>query len=429
MSASTPSFREAFGVWARIGCLGFGGPAGQIALLHREVVERRGWLDEERFRHALGFCMLLPGPEAQQLATYVGWLMHGVRGGLAAGLMFVLPGFAVIVALSWLYAAFGTLPDVAAVFLGVKAAVVAIVLQALLRLGRKGLTDRLSLALAGAAFFSLAVLNLPFPMVVLAAGVIGAVAARGNGGPVAGSREPGLARRTLLTAVVWTAAWLVPVAAVVAGFGADSVVARMGVFFAQAAAVTFGGAYAVLAYVAQAVEQAGWLAHGQMLDGLGLAETTPGPLILVLVFVGFVGAWQAAPPGLEAVWALAAAGITAWAIFAPSFLWIFAGAPHMERLRSAARLTGALGGVSAAVVGVVASLALWFALRLLFAETAQARLGPIPVDWPELASFQPVTAALVALACALALPARLGVPPLLAVMALAGWTAGRLGLA
>jgi len=423
----TPSLRQALPVWLKIGLLGFGGPAGQIALLHREVVDRRGWIDEGRFQHALSFCMLLPGPEAQQLATYLGWLMHGVRGGLAAGLLFVLPGFLLIVGLSAVYVTLGQAPAFQAAMLGVKAAVVAIVLQAVVRVAKKSLKSRALALVAALAFVAMALFEAPFPLVVLTAGVVGALVARGNAPTAEPRARPdwGATRKAVL---LWGAAWLVPVAAVALAFGPESPVGRMGLFFSWTSLVTFGGAYAVLAYVAQAaVERFGWLTAGQMLDGLGLAETTPGPLILVLVFTAFVGAWQAAPEGWTWTWALAASAVTGWAIFAPSFLWIFAGAPHVERLRNAARLTGALRWVSAAVVGVIASLGWWFALRLLFAE--QGAWGLFGWSVPDPASFRPAAAALVALALVGTFGLRLGVVWTILLCGAAGWALGAAGLA
>jgi chromate transporter len=421
----TPSFAEALRVWLKVGCLGFGGPAGQIALLHREVVDRRGWVDDARFQHALSFCMLLPGPEAQQLATYLGWLLHGVKGGLAAGLLFVLPGLALLIGLSALYVSFGAAPEARVLLLGLKAAVVALVLEALLRIARKSLKSRVAVVAAAVAFLAL-LAGAPFPAVVLAAVVIGAFLPAKVPDAVGGSEGEQRPRRTLRTAVVWTLVWLTPVAGALILLGPDSPIARMGVFFSQAAVVTFGGAYAVLAYVAQAaVEGFGWLRPGQMLDGLGLAETTPGPLILVLVFVGFVGAYQTAPAEWAWAAALGAALLTAWATFAPSFLWIFVGAPYVERLRRARRLAGALRLVSAAVTGVIAHLALWFALHLLFTRTRELSLG---IQAPELASVSWPAVLLVAVACAAAFLMRLGVISVIALtiaaafaLRLAGW--------
>jgi chromate transporter len=400
---TSPSFREALGVWLKIGFLGFGGPAGQIALLHKEVVERRGWIDDDRFQHALSFCMLLPGPEAQQLATYLGWLLHGVRGGVTAGLLFVLPGLALLIGLSALYVVAGAQPQAQAVLLGLKAAVVALVLEALLRIGRRSLKSRAAVATAILALAAMLFFQAPFPLVVLAAGVAGALIGRGAPAPANAPPEaPVRFARTVRSVLVWGAIWLAPVALVFVLLGPESPVARMGVFFSQAALVTFGGAYAVLAYVAQAaVEGFGWLTPGQMLDGLGLAETTPGPLILVLVFVGFVGAFQTAPEGWAWASAFGAALLTAWATFAPSFLWIFAGAPYVERLRHARRLAGALALVGAAVTGVIAHLALWFALHLMFARTEVLAAGPLRIEAPVLASLVWPAALLVSLGCVL----------------------------
>lgn len=411
----TPSFAEALLVWLKVGVLGFGGPAGQIALLHREVVERRGWFDEARFQHALSFCLLLPGPEAQQLATYLGWLMHGVRGGLAAGLLFILPGFAVIVALSAAYVLFGQVPDVQAVMLGAKAAVVAVLLQALLRVAGRTLKGSAEAAAAAAAFVAMTVFAAPFPLVVLAAGLLGFALARGAAEAEAPAAAPVDWGASLRSVLAWSAIWLLPLVLVGLLFGADSSPARMGGFFSRLAIFSFGGAYAALAYAKDAaVEVYGWLTSTQMLDGLGLAETTPGPLILVLVYVGFVGGWTTAPAGLEWLWALTGAGVAAWAIFAPSFLWIFAGAPHVERLRSSPRLGGALRFVGAAVVGVIASLAVWFVGRLLIGEDG---------------ALQPAAAALTGLGLAATFGLRWGVLRTLALCAAAGWALGRLGLA
>lgn len=419
-----PSEAEALRVWARIGCLSFGGPAAQIALMHREVVDRRRWVGEARFLHALNFCMLLPGPEAMQLATYLGWLMHGVRGGVAAGLLFVLPGAAVMLLLSAIYTVLGDVPFVAALFFGLKCAVLVLVIEALLRIARRALHGALPWVVAVAAFLALFMLDLPFPVVVLAAGLVGWVlpdrfrpVAHRGGAPDAPSaldalfaREPeriasltGQARRAGLAAVVL---WLWPVALLLPTGG---VLADIGWFFSKMAVVTFGGAYAVLAYVAQeAVEYYRWLSAPEMLAGLGLAETTPGPLILVLQFVGFLAGWRA-----EGWWgALAGAGLTLWVTFLPCFAWIFLGAPYVERLHAHRKLAGALAGVTAAVVGVIANLALWFGLRVLFAE--------LDGSWPVLGSLQWDAVALSALAALCLFRLRLGVPGTLAASALAG---------
>ena len=423
-----PSFTEAFKVWLRIGCLSFGGPAGQIALMHREVVDQRRWVSDERFLHALNFCTLLPGPEAQQLATYLGWLMHGVKGGVAAGLLFVLPGALVMLGLSAIYVAFGEVPFVSALFFGLKAAVLVLVVEALLRVANRALQGVLPWAVAGLAFAALFLLQLPFPVVVLAAAAAGyalptAFVSTGHGrakeGPPALldallARDPGRiarltagARRAGLVALVL---WLWPVVLLM---DAGGVFGDIAWFFSKMAVVTFGGAYAVLAYVTQeAVEHYHWVTPGQMLTGLGLAETTPGPLILVLQFVGFLAAW---PLGWGA--AVAGAALTVWVTFMPCFAWIFLGAPYVEKLHNAPRLKGALAGVTAAVVGVIGNLALWFGLRVLFTDMAP---GPLGLNWPAPASLD-IAALLLTLLAALCLfRLKLGVVKTLAVAALAG---------
>ncbi|MDZ7603161.1 MAG: chromate efflux transporter [Hoeflea sp.] len=408
----SPSWAELFSVFGRIGLLSFGGPAGQIALMHRELVEERAWLDEPRFLHALNFCMLLPGPEAMQLATYSGWLLRGVKGGLLAGLLFILPGFAVILALSAIFFRFGEVPVVAGVLFGLKAAVLAIVLEALLRVSRRALKSRLAWGLALAAFVAIAFLKLPFPLIVLGAGAIGILAsAPWTAKPARATTEaeasaavalPGLTGATLRTILVWGAIWLAPLALLLILPGVPAVLSAMALFFSKAAIVTFGGAYAVLAYVGQqAVEVHGWLMPGDMLAGLGLAESTPGPLILVLVFVGFLGGAREA--GLDPL----AGGVLGGSValfftFAPCFLWIFAGAPHIERLRSVEWLSAGLSAITAAVVGVIANLAVWFALHVLFAEVGQAAFGPFSLPVPALATLD-LAALAIAIAAGVAL--------------------------
>lgn len=370
-------FSEAVRVWARVAALSFGGPAGQIAVMHRIVVEEKRWVSEERFLHALNFCMLLPGPEAQQLATYLGWLLHGTRGALVAGGLFILPGFLALLGLSLIYALYHQSAWLGAVFYGLKPAVLAVVVEALLRLGKRALGVRSRLALSVAAFLALAIFDVPFPLLVLGAALLGLLAHRlrlpgWDSEPLAESLEPRPARRfsrTLATALLWLGLWWLPVAAVVLSLGREHVLSDLGLFFSQAAVVTFGGAYAVLAYVAQrAVEDFGWLAPGEMVDGLGLAETTPGPLIMVLQFVGFLAAYRAPAPFSPLVAGVLGATLTTWVTFAPSFLWILVGAPYVERLRRARALSAALSAVTAAVVGVIAHLGLWFALHTLFTE-------------------------------------------------------------
>ncbi len=392
MSDANPSLREATGLWFKVGCLGFGGPAGQIALMHRLVVDERKWVGEAQFLHALNFCMLLPGPEAQQLATYLGWLLHGVRGGLVAGILFVLPGFCVILALSATYATFGHLSWVAGVFFGLKCAVIALVTEALWRVARRALKGPTHVIVAVLAFLALFAFRIPFPIVILAAAIVGLAFVRRSGS----SSNSGLAAeekvleqsadapRPVRTIVSGAALWLGPIAVLAALLGSGHVFPQMGWFFAKMAVVTFGGAYAVLAYVAQeAVQNYGWLTTGNMIDGLALAETTPGPLILVLSFVGFYAAYQQ-PGALPALFAgtLGAVFVT-WVTFVPSFIWIFLGAPYVERLRRNRYLSAMLATVTAAVVGVIANLALWFALHVLFREVTQVTAGSATFAWPD----------------------------------------------
>lgn len=369
----TPSLRDLTLTSLKIGCLGFGGPAGQIGLMHRVFVEEKRWIDEPRYLHALSFCTLLPGPEAQQLATYVGWLLRGTIGGLIAGALFVLPGAAIVLALSWLYAAHGDLPPVAAAFGGVKAAVLALVVEALIRVGRRALKGRVEVVVAAVAFIALVVFGLPFPLVVLVAGLIGAARGGATVTPVAEPMDSTRGRRrTLGAATVWLVLWLAPLAASGTILGQDHWLTGVGTVFATLAATSFGGAYALLAWLQQqAVDAQGWLTTAQMVDGLGLAETTPGPLVLVGQFVGFMAGWNAT--GGKVGWAVAGAGMALWQTFAPSFLFIFAGAPWSETLRRDARALGALQAVMAAVLGVIASLAVWFAGHVLFAAGAAHR--------------------------------------------------------
>ena len=407
--AAAPTFREAARFWIWLGFVNFGGPAGQISLMHQELVEHRRWIDEGRFLHALSFCMLLPGPEAMQLATYVGWLFHRIRGGLVAGIAFVFPSFFVLLALSWAYVAHGQLDWVAGAFAGIAAAVVAIVANAMLRLGRTAIANGVMLGVALASFVSIFVLDVPFPFVVGAALAIGYVggAIRPELFEVGVGREleeraaapaevtpdgpaPTLGR-TIVVLAVGLLLWLGPIAAVAAWRNDAGTLAEMGWFFSKAALVTFGGAYAVLAYVDQAATGTfGWLRPGQMTVGLGLAESTPGPLIMVLEFVGFVGAYQS-PGGLPPVVAgVLGAAVAVWATFAPCFLWIFLGAPYVERIRGRRRLAAALQTVTAAVVGVIANLAVTFGVVTLFRSVRSIEvLGgemPVPV-WSSLDPF------------------------------------------
>ena len=379
-----PTFREAFGVWTRIGVLSFGGPAAQIALMHREIVDRKGWLSEAQYLNALSFCMLLPGPEAMQLATYAGWRLHGIAGGLAAGLMFVLPGALVILALASIYAAFGSVPLIAALFLGVKATVVVIVIEALLKVAKRALKGRVHWLLAGAAFVAIFAFAIPFPLIIAAAalaGILFLTETDGETTPPPLTTTPG---ETLRTILIWLLIWWVPLLLL---FLAPAPLAEIGLFFSKLAVVTFGGAYAVLAYMAQdVVEGYGWLTTGQMMDGLGLAETTPGPLILVTEFVGFFAGYQAGGWAL----ALAAAIVTLWATFVPCFLWIFAGAPYIEWIATRPRLKAALAGITAAVVGVILNLSVWFALHVFFGAVHRSDLGPLKIWYPDPATLDPI---------------------------------------
>jgi chromate transporter len=383
-------FAEASRLWLKIGCLGFGGPAGQIALMHRLVVDERKWVGEAQFLHALNFCMLLPGPEAQQLATYLGWLLHGVRGGLVAGILFVLPGFCVILALSAAYAAFGQLPWLAGVFFGLKCAVIALVAEALWRVARRALKQPVHILAAALAFLALFVFRIPFPVVILAAAAAGLVVAWRSDGIAAKAPDAQLlapssdAPRPFRILLIGAGLWLGPIALLAVWLGSAHVFAQMGWFFAKMAVVTFGGAYAVLAYVAQqAVQSYGWLTTGTMIDGLALAETTPGPLILVLSFVGFYAAYQ--QPGALAPMLAGSLGavFVTWVTFVPSFIWIFLGAPYVERLRQNRYLSTALAMVTAAVVGVIANLALWFALHVLFRQVTDVTFGIATITWPD----------------------------------------------
>jgi chromate transporter len=379
-SVRVPTFAEAFRFWLRLGFISFGGPAGQIAIMHQELVERRRWVDEERFQHALNYCMLLPGPEAQQLATYLGWLFHGWRGGVVAGTLFFLPAAVLLWCLSWLYVTQGQIAWVAGIFYGIKPAVVAIVAAAMIRLGRKSLTNSLRWTLAGAAFALLEFTHTPFPVVVFGAGLIGWFGAAKDEvrSPKRESSEP-ISRFNLLnSALVWLAVWWLPLLALGMALGWKHTAFREALFFSRAALVTFGGAYAVLPYVqTQAVGHFGWLTPTQFLDGLALGETTPGPLVIVLQWVGFLGGWHR--PGVLSPLASATLGAmaTTWATFAPSFLWIFTGAPLIERLRHRNDLTAALGAVTAAVVGVIATLAVQLGRHV--ARPAGAGLDTIAV--------------------------------------------------
>lgn len=386
----------------------FGGPAAQIALMHRVIVDEQKWMNEREYLNALAFCMLLPGPEAMQLATYSGWRLHGMRGGLAAGLLFVLPGAVVILALAAFYLLYGDVPRLQALFLGIKAAVLVIVLEALLRVAKRSLTQRRHWLIAGLSFFSLFCLSLPFPLVILVAGIYGFWFASLEHSPNLDAKVDVSPLRSLATILIWLVIWWAPIL-VVAYFAESGVLAEIGIFFSKLATVTFGGAYAVLAYMAQdAVEAKQWLSATEMMDGLGLAETTPGPLILVTEFVGFLAGARASD-GLDLGAGLAAAGMTVWATFAPCFLWVFTGAPYIEWIASKSRLSAALAAISAAVVGVILNLSIWFALHVLFADVQRHGLGPVAVWWPDLGTLDVWALALAGIAAVLLLVMKRGV--------------------
>ena len=439
------SLGEATRTWARIAALSFGGPAGQIAVMHRILVEEKRWIGEERFLHALNYCMLLPGPEAQQLATYIGWLLHKTKGGLIAGTLFVLPGFLAILALSFVYALLGNVPLIDGLFVGLKAAVIAIVVQAVIRVGSRSLKSTELRLLAAAAFVAIFLLDLPFPLIVLTAGLTGFFASQAgfagfkgggghgsSGGPpvddadtALGTELPEHARPnrlwSLRISAVLLFAWLAPVLLLLAALGPDNVFTRIALFFSQMAVVTFGGAYAVLAYVAQeAVTNFGWVRPEEMIDGLAMAESTPGPLIMVTQFVGFLAALRNASGLDPLVAATLGALLTTWVTFVPCFLWIFLGAPFVERLRGNKALSASLTAITAAVVGVILNLAVWFALHALFRTVVSVEIAGGSLDVPDWRTLD-VPALLLTTASMIALfQLKLGVPALLAIAAAAG---------
>jgi chromate transporter len=439
-----PSFREAAVVWLRVAMLSFGGPAGQIAVMHRIVVEEKRWIGEARFLHALNFCMLLPGPEAQQLTIYLGWLMHEWRGGLVAGVLFVLPGMLAVMVLTCIYALYGEVDVVAAMFFGLKAAVLAIVLQAVVRIGKKALRNSVMATLAGLSFMGIFFFDIPFPVIIIAAAVIGALSGRYGvrsflGGratatgeeavstesSILGEEVPDHARpgasRVLGISIVLLLLWATPVIGLVLFLGPDNVFVDISVFFSKMAVVTFGGAYAVLAYVAQAaVETYGWLEPGEMLDGLGLAETTPGPLIMVTQFVGFLGAFRDAGGLTPLVAGVLGGLLTTWVTFVPCFLWIFMGAPYVEQLRQSQVLSAAFVAITAAVVGVILNLAVWFALHVMFKDVGTFEAFGLRVAVPDLMTLDPIAVALVVTALIAVFVFRIGMIALLGAAAVVG---------
>jgi chromate transporter len=426
-----PGLADAFKVFARIGLLSFGGPAGQIALMHRELVEQRPRLSEQEYLRALNFCMLLPGPEAMQLATYAGWRLHGVRGGLMAGLLFVLPGAAVVLLISMLYSLYGRLPLVEAAFFGIKAAVLAIVLEALLRVSKRALKLPVHWIIAALAFLALFAFAIPFPVVIALAGLAGwLMTAPGDAEPSAEQPAKVPASATAITIATWLIIWFTPIAAIALLVYPDHLLVKVGLFFSKLAVVTFGGAYAVLAYMGQqAVETHNWLTAEQMIDGLGLAETTPGPLILVTEFVGYMAGFRSAGLLGSVPMGLAAAGMALWVTFAPCFLWIFAGAPYVERLSRMPRLSGALAAITAAVVGVIANLALWFALHVIFADVSRLEWWPLSMPWPAWSTVNWAAVGLFALSALMLLKLHQGLARTLGTCALIGLLLGLAGLA
>ena len=407
-------FSEALRTWARVGLLSFGGPTAQIALMHRIIVDEKKWLDEQHYLNALSFCMLLPGPEAMQLATYVSWRFHGVKGGLTAGLLFVLPGAAVVLLLSMIYATFGNLPVVEALFLGIKAAVLVIVVEALLRIAKRTLKLREHWFIAAVSFVAIYFFGASFPLLILAAALFGFFRTKDALATVI-SPVRVTPLQTLRTVVLWTAIWFAPLLAITALFGSGHVLAQLSWFFSKLAVVTFGGAYAVLAYMAQdVVTHYGWLDAGAMMDGLGLAETTPGPLILVTEFVGYLSAYRhGGEPAI--LMGLLGAIVALWATFVPCFLWILAGAPYIEWITGQPRLRGALTGITAAVVGVILNLAIWFALHVFFKDVTLTEAGPLKLWTPALASLDLRVVALAALSGFLLLKRHWSIPAVLCV--------------
>ncbi len=414
--AGAPSFAELLRTWARIGVLSFGGPTAQIAMMHKVIVDEKKWLTEHQYLNALSFCMLLPGPEAMQLATYSGWRLHGLAGGLAAGLLFVLPGAMVVLALSMIYAAFGNVALVEAVFFGIKAAVLVIVIEALQRIARRALKQTAHWGIAALSFVGIFLIGLPFPLIIAVAAMYGFVSGAGNADVVAVAARPVIAfRRTMGVVGIWLAIWVLPLAAIAAVVGRDHLLVQLSLFFSKLALVTFGGAYAVLAYMGQdVVARHGWLEAGQMMDGLGLAETTPGPLILVTEFVGYLAAYRnAGEPAV--VMGLLGAFVALWATFVPCFLWIFAGAPYIDWILGKPRLRNALAAITAAVVGVILNLAVWFALHVFFGKVTLVESYGLKLWLPDLATLDWRVVLLAIVSGVLLLRRHWGIAPVLGI--------------
>lgn len=411
------SFKDALHAWVKIAALSFGGPAGQIAVMHRVLVDEKKWISENRFLHALSYCTLLPGPEAMQLVTYSGWMMFGVRGGITAGLLFILPGFLSILTLSYLYIYFQNTIWLEGVFLGIKAAIIAVVLEAVIRIGKRVLKNKAMLFFAATAFIALFFFHVPFPWLIFCAGLAGWIGVRfwpnvflivtskdaAEDTPALFQEEPvhppNAFSYVLQTLLIWGGIWLLPIALLMLCFGPQHILTEQSLFFSKAAMVTFGGAYSVLSYVAQeAVQNFGWLFPGEMMDGLGLAESTPGPLIQVVQFVGFLGAFRDAAPFSPALAGFLASCLVTWVTFAPCFLWIFLGAPYIEKLRDIKAFTGVLSSITASVVGVILNLAVWFALHALFTEVESFQKGALKLWLPDWQTFQIPIALLTVLA-------------------------------
>lgn len=433
-------FREALNVWIKIACLSFGGPAGQIAVMHRILVDEKKWISENRFLHALNYCMLLPGPEAQQLITYIGWLMFGVRGGLTAGLLFVLPGFLSILALSLGYVTFHQTSWMTGLLFGVKAAVIVIVAEAVLRVGKRALKNKVMVSLAVASFLSLFIFRISFPLIILAAGLVGFIGGklwpdsfwviRGHAdsekeGIAVFSQEPPLPNSFTFhffkTAGLWICIWASPILAIDLLLGSNHILFQQAVFFSKAAMVTLGGAYSVLSYIAQeAVQNFHWLSAGEMLDGLGMAETTPGPLIQVVQFVGFLGAYRLPEPFSPTMAGIIASLVITWVTYAPCFLWIFLGAPYIEKLRGRKSLNCILSAITASVVGVITNLAIWFALHVLFGKVNDVSFAELKLWIPDFSTFDFASTLLTIGSAIATLRYKIGMIPVLAVCALVG---------